>query len=166
MREKSLQDTYRIRDIKLKGVSYEDYLKSERWSKIKNFLRAKGRHRKCRKCGSTEKLEFHHTTYKNLFTENDHKDIIVFCNKCHEHIHNISKKENISVKRATVKFLSNHRKSKRKKVEEVPKVPYKVRMMEEISQSNNRRLVEGMNELKEKFRQIKREQKANKNKRA
>lgn len=162
MREKSLRDTYRIRDIKLKGVTYEEYLHSDRWKEIKTQLRKMGRHRKCRKCNSTEKLHFHHTTYKNLFTPDDHKDIIVFCEKCHNDIHNISKKENISVKRATLKFLSNHRKSKRKKIEEVQKVPYKVRMMDEISQSNNKRLVDGMNELKEKFAEIKRQRSAEK----
>lgn len=97
---------------------------------------------------------------------------MVFCNKCHGTIHKISKKENISVKRATVKFLSNHRKVKNKKrldakedsvIKEIlitPEEPENVKTLKAIHEATNQKLVNQMNKLKERFAQIKREQRA------
>ena len=65
---------------------YQAYLLSPEWkAKRKRIL--KRANNKCENCGSKEKLNVHHKTYKRIFKERD-SDLIVLCqNKCHRRAH-------------------------------------------------------------------------------
>lgn len=71
-----------------KRREYKEYLLSPRWKQFRidalNFFG-----HKCSKCNSTEKLELHHKTYKNLFKET-FEDVQVLC-KSHRRQHHKKK---------------------------------------------------------------------------
>ena len=73
--------------LKLLGYSsYYEYLKSDHWKNFKKYY-YKYNPKICASCGSQEKLNLHHRTYKNLGRET-FKDIICFCESCHNKKHN------------------------------------------------------------------------------
>lgn len=64
------------------SIQYSDYLLTEKWKGIsKECKRLAGN--KCSECGSTERLETHHTTYENIGNE-DQCDLQCLCHNCHE----------------------------------------------------------------------------------
>lgn len=77
--------------LKISHGSYGAYLLDERWKRLRKqiILRDAG---KCVICGSTEKLEVHHTQYQfikrlNTFRkpwEYDRKYLITLCHCCHQ----------------------------------------------------------------------------------
>ncbi|MGL5752631.1 MAG: HNH endonuclease [Paraclostridium sp.] len=69
--------------------NYREYLKSNEWKEIKNLV-LKRDGNKCIKCGSSNNLQIHHTTYVNIFNESENlDDLITLCSKCHMEEHNI-----------------------------------------------------------------------------
>lgn len=68
---------------------YIKYIQSKSWEKIRLRI-IKQRKSKCENCGSTEHLQVHHKTYKNLFNEKDN-DLQVLCRSCHYSVHNFGK---------------------------------------------------------------------------
>lgn len=181
VKENTLKDTYKVRDKQLKGVLYEDYLKSVRWRQIKNILKKDIVNRFCAKCKSKRKLNFHHLTYKNLNTEDDFMDIMVFCESCHEEIHDISKTKDLSVIKSTHLFLRLKTIKKKKKkapkrgvsgkkftqaVESEPKEKViensaieKAKIAHEL---NNQRLLDNLNKYKKYFSSLKKSSKKRK----
>lgn len=67
-------------------MSYYDYLKSHYWTETKIRYRKSKLDQDCFCCGTNEKLEYHHRTYKRLGHENLH-DLIPVCRSCHQKIH-------------------------------------------------------------------------------
>lgn len=69
--------------------NYREYLKSNEWKEIKSLV-LKRDGNKCIKCGSSNSLQIHHTTYVNIFNEVENlDDLITLCSKCHMEEHNI-----------------------------------------------------------------------------
>lgn len=97
---------------------------------------------------SRGKLNFHHLTYKHLNTKNDTKDIMVFCEKCHNKIHIISRKYDISVHQATLDFLKPKKSEQKEKAITLDKILTK---SEEIHQANNQKLLDGLKKYKDYF---------------
>lgn len=64
---------------------YVDYLKSKEWKSIRLKV-IKDRNGKCENCNSTRKLQVHHLTYENLYSEG-FKDLKLLCKKCHAKEH-------------------------------------------------------------------------------
>jgi hypothetical protein len=66
----------------LRGLSYEDYLRSDHWNAKR--VGALGRARfKCQMCGASgRELQVHHNTYERLGEELD-SDLIALCGVCH-----------------------------------------------------------------------------------
>jgi len=64
---------------------YQKYLKSKEWSDIRNDL-FHVRGRACERCGSTNRLQVHHITYKNVFKE-EPEDLEILCDSCHKKEH-------------------------------------------------------------------------------
>lgn len=148
--EKTLKETYNIRDRQLKGVDYKDYLLSPRWAYIKKLLWRKPKNRCCKKCLSKEKLNFHHLTYKHINTPNDKFDIMVFCEACHKKIHDLSKKKDISVHRATLSFINKGEKNKKKSKKAV--IINTEKTNAEIAHDlNNQKLLNNLNKYKTYF---------------
>lgn len=70
----------------MSDVDYEQYLKSESWRKIVG-QRLKIDRYTCQMCGThgstTNPLECHHFSYKNLGNEDVYKDLVIVCHSCH-----------------------------------------------------------------------------------
>lgn len=67
---------------------YRRYLRFPQWrAKRMQVFALYGR--KCRKCGSTKKLEVNHKHYHNIFNERL-EDLEVLCRSCHEEYHGIA----------------------------------------------------------------------------
>lgn len=163
MEENTLKDTYSIRLRQLKGVSYDDYLKSKRWASIKRRIKKDPNNRVCAKCKSKKKLNLHHLTYKNLNTENDHLDIIVFCEVCHKTIHDISNQKDLSVLKATRIFLKSKINKSKLLKKKRPKKPSVTIKYPEVGpdtaagkaaiahELNNQKLLDNLNKYKNYF---------------
>jgi len=66
---------------------YKKYLLSKEWNDIKIDL-FEFRGKKCERCGSTNQIQVHHLTYKNVFNE-EPEDLEILCKVCHKEEHNI-----------------------------------------------------------------------------
>ena len=67
---------------------YNDYLSSDQWRFTRKKALSRSEH-KCEYCGSTERLQVHHLSYKHIGRERP-EDLIVLCGSCHTKIHEIS----------------------------------------------------------------------------
>lgn len=75
-------DLYKKQD---KKVEYKEYLKSKHWQNTRlKALEVAGY--KCQLCSSKDSLNVHHNTYENKGNE-DLKDLVVLCRKCHAKFH-------------------------------------------------------------------------------
>jgi hypothetical protein len=70
-----------------KIFSYQEYLKSEEWKRIRKKVLIKFDW-SCGVCKSKNDLHVHHKTYENIGNELKHlKDLIVLCRNCHSLFH-------------------------------------------------------------------------------
>lgn len=103
-RDMTYSDTWQTRSEVLGERSYQDFLKSPQWKELKK--RAKGREhfRRCWICGSTDRIELHHTSYRwiNL---TDLRNVRPVCRSHHEEIHRYARRKQISVRLATRKIF-------------------------------------------------------------
>lgn len=104
MRDYTYNDTWEVRDkvLAVLGMSYEDYLKSEYWIKIKKKARLRLNYQECEYCGIRQDIQLHHSTYKWLGDEkNELRSVNSFCKEHHNKIHDIAATCQISVRLAT-----------------------------------------------------------------
>lgn len=78
-----------IRQIEVPS-RYEAYLQTEQFDAIRQAVFARDSHR-CVICGSTDTLQAHHLTYRNLYHEPT-SDLITLCRNCHSIYHAIDKR--------------------------------------------------------------------------
>jgi len=71
----------RVRENKRK---YKNYLESEEWQNARKMVLKY--YPKCCRCGSTDRLNVHHGSYKNL-TKEKPSDLFVLCGSCHKEFH-------------------------------------------------------------------------------
>jgi 5-methylcytosine-specific restriction endonuclease McrA len=64
---------------------YRKYLKSPHWLETREAAKERANHF-CEECFSTQRLEVHHLTYKNLGRE-EPNDLKVLCRDCHQAAH-------------------------------------------------------------------------------
>lgn len=94
-------------------MNYQEFLKSKQWKSYKEMALIIFDSR-CHFCESTHSLELHHTkytknnTYKILSSTKPSKRnfrwFLLLCRSCHQAIHNIQKKEGLTVYKATKKY--------------------------------------------------------------
>ncbi len=95
-------------------------------------------------------LHLHHLTYQYINTKNDTKNIMALCDVCHKKVHDISKKKQISVYKATIKFLgikpirTEKQTPKQKQIEPKSK-------LQEASEINNAKLLDRLKSYKKYF---------------
>jgi phage terminase large subunit GpA-like protein len=106
--------------MKKNGIDYNEYIKSNAWRrKRKQFFESKmwktyphgvkaGKF-VCYCCGSDERLDLHHRSYKRFGNERISTDLIPVCRKCHDEIHK-TQKSGIQLWKATTKTARRKRK--------------------------------------------------------
>ena len=98
--DRTIRDTYNTRLENLKGLTYNEYLKSEHWQNVKKKARRRKTYQKCQFCNCT-KVDLHHTNYKWILTKDELRSIIALCREHHQEVHDLSKEKKISVRIAT-----------------------------------------------------------------
>ncbi len=117
---------------------YKEFLESPFWKAMKATLRKKKQFQKCCCCGSEKDIELHHMKYQDFLDYSSKKNIIPTCRDCHEKIHQISRKFNISFKNAArrVRRANNYRHIDHPKPIKVRKIYIK---KEKVKKEGNRR---------------------------
>ncbi len=83
---------------------YQEYLRSDRWNETRNKILEMDNF-KCVNCDSSDNLQVHHLTYKNIGHEQD-KDLITLCKKCHYNLfHDSSRKVFLCNQKTDENFL-------------------------------------------------------------
>lgn len=78
---------YLKKERKQKKQSYDDFLKSGYWRRVRNIV-LKRDNNCCCNCGAKTNLHIHHTTYKHHLKELENLgDLITLCKKCHNEVH-------------------------------------------------------------------------------
>ena len=93
-------DTYKLRSEKLNGMTYEEYLKSDHWQRVRLKAKRRKNYQKCEFC-DCKNVELHHKNYKWILTDFELRSIIALCRTHHQEVHDLSKKEKCSVRVAT-----------------------------------------------------------------
>lgn len=99
----TFEDTWNRRSNNLNNMTYEEYLKSEHWQKVKRKAKRRLNYQKCEFCES-KNVELHHITYKWILTPFELRGIISLCRKHHQDVHDLAKEKNISVRLATTEL--------------------------------------------------------------
>jgi len=71
-------------------MKYTDQLKNGKWQKKRLFVMARDEF-KCRKCGEEGFLNVHHLKYTGNAWEAPSRDLITWCDPCHNGFHNWKK---------------------------------------------------------------------------
>jgi len=66
---------------------YQAFLNSRLWFEFKDHFKKTQDCSYCRRCGSTNKVSFHHLSYKRLL---DPRNIAILCDECHKWQHDKS----------------------------------------------------------------------------
>lgn len=106
------QDTWDRRFKNLKGMSYQDYLKSDHWKGVKEKASKRENYKRCECCGDY-KVELHHRSYKSILTKDELRNIIALCREHHQEVHDLAKDEQISVRLATRKVIRKYREQRK-----------------------------------------------------
>jgi 5-methylcytosine-specific restriction endonuclease McrA len=101
--------------------TYREYLGSRHWSDFKKRFYTEGRvvkkmmkkygRRVCQSCGSSDRLEVHHWTYKRLGGE-FLGDVKLICRECHEAVH-VVHRNGTNLHRSTFSVIGKIRSPKR-----------------------------------------------------
>lgn len=99
--------------------TYKDFLKSEKWRKIRRRFKKLNKEKGCYLCGSENGIQIHHATYerhKDRETKFDViNDLYILCAKHHKRVHRVQKKLKIDVLSATKFVFRAYGKELRKK---------------------------------------------------
>jgi len=80
------RNTY-LRNI---GISYEEYLMSEKWKQARMRL-FKRDGKICKICSSDKNINVHHNNYNQKNLNGSIRSLVVLCNSCHREVHRIAK---------------------------------------------------------------------------
>ena len=106
---------------------YLKYLQSEAWAFLREKVLIRDRYT-CQDCGSHDRLQAHHLTYKRLYNE-ALSDLITLCRPCHQRRHNrpIRPKDHVPRIRSQAELRlqqrAQQRKQTKKKKRKRPKAP-------------------------------------------
>jgi len=95
-------------------MNYNQYIQSEAWRRkrrkyftskmYKTYPTGKAAGKfVCYACGSSDRLDLHHKTYKRLGNENITVDLVPLCKVCHDDVHKLQKSKGWNLWGATKK---------------------------------------------------------------
>lgn len=114
LKEVTYKDTWLVRDSKIDD--YDSYLLSPEWEALKARLKEQTKYKKCRACGKTKCIQFHHKTYKYIGSDKEELGIVALCCVCHKWLHIYAKNKDVSIERATKYIIANAKEAKPKKI--------------------------------------------------
>ena len=106
--DNTYQDTWNTRIKNLNGLTYQEYLESDHWERVKYKASLRSNYQKCEFCPET-KVELHHKSYKWINTKFELSAIIALCRKHHQKIHDYAKDNNVSIRISTKKFMKDNK---------------------------------------------------------
>ncbi len=72
----------------MKFATYDDYLLSDKWEKVKeDFTKTLSYEKVCFFCYYQDCLQFHHWRYPKNWNNDNHNNLFLVCKFCHERIH-------------------------------------------------------------------------------
>ena len=95
--------------LKIGYSSYGEYLKSDTWKQVKEYLLTIPEYHSCMACGCSKNLHFHHRSYKGLNKSiKRQKDWVVrLCDSCHLAVHELGTTSQCSLKGATKRIIKS-----------------------------------------------------------
>lgn len=116
--------------------SYRDYLKTEHWKNIRKLIRKKYNN-KCKNCKTSERLEVHHKTYRNIGNELL-SNLVLLCRDCHQQVHDQSNsnKQMLEDKRTMRSVAFNYIKDKYKIKREIQDIRFFMKRRNSIVKVN------------------------------
>lgn len=94
------QFSKRNKILKDRGLTYLQFLKSKHWKSLKKYLKSIEKYNYCFICSSIWSLNFHHTTYREMFNTNfkiAKQTIVPLCIKCHHGVHKLCEENNFGL---------------------------------------------------------------------
>lgn len=85
--------------LKGKGISYQEFLKSNEWKRAKARLYERDG-KECSICKSESKLSVHHNKYNEKNLNGSIQALIILCQPCHDELHRVAKPSGWSFKKA------------------------------------------------------------------
>lgn len=93
-------------------ANYNAYMRSYAWRKRRDEYFT--RHlKRCRACGDKERIQLHHLNYDNFGAETD-DDLLPLCKYCHDAVHDLQKRERITISAATHLFIKLKKRKNKK----------------------------------------------------
>lgn len=77
-------------------VSYQDYLRSPHWRRLRAAYRASCLRQDCYCCGEAENTDLHHKTYERMGEER-FADLIPLCERCHSLVHVLESRGDLGI---------------------------------------------------------------------
>ncbi|GAQ26659.1 hypothetical protein SAMD00023378_0342 [Ralstonia sp. NT80] len=99
---------------KLGQATYEEFLSSDHWARMKEVASGRPNYKKCEFCSCTD-VELHHTSYKWIGTKDELRSVISLCRQHHEEVHALAKAQGVSVRLATNELRRKYRPDYRQK---------------------------------------------------
>jgi len=85
------------------GGALDQYYASSDWARRRwRYFSRFGR--RCEACSSTDRVDLHHVTYRNLHEEAD-EDLLALCRSCHAECHNLQVQLGCQLEEMTRRFL-------------------------------------------------------------
>src|SRR4051794_36467512 len=94
-KDKTLTETWAIRQFRLGSMTYAEYLLSDEWALIKAKAVERPYYQRCYACSSPKLIALHHATYFYLHTDTPMIGIIALCGRCHIAIHDLAKQKDL-----------------------------------------------------------------------
>jgi 5-methylcytosine-specific restriction endonuclease McrA len=69
-------------------AAYRRYMSSQKW-RVRRSIYFATHVKKCKACGSTDRIHLHHKTYINFTKELD-EDLCPLCERCHDKVHKLA----------------------------------------------------------------------------
>jgi len=110
-----IQFSARNKRLKRNKITYEDYLKSDKWKEVKKFVGQFEEFQKCAVCSFNKNLNIHHKSYVKIFEPRlkiQKVYLVSLCQDCHYKIHKLCQEKNYGLRQGIKKYSKEYGKYK------------------------------------------------------
>ena len=101
------QFSARNRRLKKEKINYLEYLKSDRWREVKNFVSKFKEFKQCEVCSSIKNLNIHHKSYVKIFESRlkiQKAYLTCLCKNCHLDVHKLAQEKGYGLRQGIKKY--------------------------------------------------------------